>query len=145
LIKIICFQRGPTDLRTETDAVSETSCFYSLEHRTKEKVQTPSNFVHYFQFQCTRVLEASNQQNINGKDLCVAVSFLLLSIFDPEGGRSSVETSVNFCRTEPLIETSKKLFLPVASLVYSSTLNMENVCFCELSPRYEASHCRRQC
>jgi hypothetical protein len=30
-------------LRTETDAVSETSCFYSHKHRMMEEVQEPSN------------------------------------------------------------------------------------------------------
>jgi hypothetical protein len=29
----------PLHLRTETDPISETSCFYSQEHRTMEKVQ----------------------------------------------------------------------------------------------------------
>jgi hypothetical protein len=33
--------------RTETDPVSETSCFYSQEHQTMEKVQNPSNSVCY--------------------------------------------------------------------------------------------------
>jgi hypothetical protein len=35
----------PFHLSTETDLVSETSCFYSIKHRTVEKVQKPSNFV----------------------------------------------------------------------------------------------------
>jgi hypothetical protein len=34
-------------LRTETDRVSETSCFYSQEHRTVVKIQNPSNSVCY--------------------------------------------------------------------------------------------------
>jgi hypothetical protein len=38
---------SPFHLRTETDPVSETSCFYSLDYRTIEKVQKPSNFVCY--------------------------------------------------------------------------------------------------
>jgi hypothetical protein len=38
---------GPFHLRTETDPVSETSCFFSLEHRMTEKVKTPSLSVCY--------------------------------------------------------------------------------------------------
>jgi hypothetical protein len=34
----------PLHLRTETDPVSEMSCFYSQKHRTMEIVQKPSNF-----------------------------------------------------------------------------------------------------
>jgi hypothetical protein len=34
-------------LKTETDPVYETSCFYSTKHRTREKVQKPSNSVCY--------------------------------------------------------------------------------------------------
>jgi hypothetical protein len=37
----------PLHLRIETDPVSETSCFYFVEHRTMEKVQKPSNSVCY--------------------------------------------------------------------------------------------------
>jgi hypothetical protein len=38
---------SPLHLRTETDPVFETSCFYSLECRTMEKVQKRSNSVCY--------------------------------------------------------------------------------------------------
>jgi hypothetical protein len=34
---------SPLHLRTETDPLSKTSCFYSIEHRTMEKVRNPSN------------------------------------------------------------------------------------------------------
>jgi hypothetical protein len=38
---------SPFYLRTETDPVSEASCFYSQEHRTMEKIHNPSNSVCY--------------------------------------------------------------------------------------------------
>jgi hypothetical protein len=38
---------SPLHLRTEIDPVSETSCFYSQEHRTTKKVQNSSNSVCY--------------------------------------------------------------------------------------------------
>jgi hypothetical protein len=36
---------SPPYLRTETDPVSERRVFYSLEYRTMEKVQKPSNSI----------------------------------------------------------------------------------------------------
>jgi hypothetical protein len=38
---------SPLHLRMETDPVSETSCFYSIEYRTMGKVKKPSNSVWY--------------------------------------------------------------------------------------------------
>jgi hypothetical protein len=49
MIEIKFFKGGqmsvfpPIHLRTESDPVSETSCFYTQQHRTIEKVQKPSS------------------------------------------------------------------------------------------------------
>jgi hypothetical protein len=46
----------PIQLRTETDPVSETLCFYcfySFEHWTMDRVQKPNNHVHLIRFYCS--------------------------------------------------------------------------------------------
>jgi hypothetical protein len=64
-------------LRTGIDEVSETSCFYSLEYRTMEKVQKPSNSMANMEFNC--VLQAHDISSVlyakdkSGRKSCVAL------------------------------------------------------------------------
>jgi hypothetical protein len=69
----------PLHLRTETDPASETSCFYSLEYRTTERVENPVILcvVHHRQ----NPLEATNHS-----DLMITHLTFILELRDSTAG-----------------------------------------------------------